>query len=158
MLHSLHLYTLLLPEGQMGEACKLYKSRCCFGNWVAKISKVLSLIIERINVPYSVLNIEWLFIKYRSSSVASSVRISIKCSEEFHKNVIFVYCNTAALSSECDREFHFHGSHRSEGASYKWDLSSEMAVNSFSHFSFVNSHYLWRTINFICSTTHTRKR
>jgi hypothetical protein len=162
MLHNhLHLYKLLLPEGHVGEVCKPPKLRSSFGNRVELNRKGLSLlIIERINVVYSVLNINWLFIQGRPSFVASSVRMSIKCSEQFHENLIFVYYNIrvhCSVISESDGQLHFHGSPRSEGASYKRDFSLEIAANYFTQLSCANSHYVSRSITFICSITYTRK-
>jgi hypothetical protein len=147
MVHNhLHLYKFLLPEGHMGEVCKSSKLRWSFGNRVELNRKGLSLLtIERINVVYSVLNINWLSIQNRPNFVASSVRMNIKCSEQFHENSVFVYCNRRVhfrVISESDGQLHFHASPRSEGASYKRDFSLEIAANYFCHLSCANSHYM----------------
>jgi hypothetical protein len=65
MFHNdFHLYTLYLPECQKGENFKSSELRCPFGNRIALNRKILSLlIIARINVVYSFLNIEWSFIQ-----------------------------------------------------------------------------------------------
>jgi len=140
--NHLHLYHLLLPEGHMGEVCKSSKLRCTFGNRVELNRKELSqLLIERINVVYSVLNINWLFIQGRPSFVALSVRISIKCSEQTHENLISGYYNSSVIS-ESDGQLHFHGSPRSDGVSYKRDFSLEIAANYFSQLSCANSQHV----------------
>jgi len=90
MLHNhLHIQYLLLPEGHIGEVSKSSKLRRSVGNRVELNIKGISLlIIERINVVYSALNSNWLFIQGRPSFAASSVRISIECSEQTHENLI----------------------------------------------------------------------
>jgi len=147
MLHNhLHLYHLLLPEVHMGEVYKSSKLRRSFGNRVELNRKGLSLlIIERINVVYSALNINWLFIQGRPSFVASSVRISIKCSEQTHEYLISGYYNRrvhCSVSSESDGQLHSHGSPRSEGISYKRYFSLEIAANYFSQLSCANSQHV----------------
>ena len=69
----------------------------------------------------------------------------IKCSEQFHENLIFVFYNRRvhrSFISESDGQFHFYGSHRSEGVSYKRDISLEIAANDFSQLCCANSHYV----------------
>jgi hypothetical protein len=51
--HTVFIYILLLPEGQMGEAWEPSKKQCSFGNRGVLDRKILSIFFRSLNVKHA---------------------------------------------------------------------------------------------------------